>query len=261
MKLDKTTIGAIVVLVCVLAVAGVTYLGGQGGFTLKHGDRTMTFNLQSDSSTRALIARLFENEADRAITVSILRELYDVHEVDVHLVNRLREEDPDSEISKRLRGMLGSFQGPFAQDVHGFRDIYDLATVEEIINMPVDDPVADRLRRYARDQRGIFNPPAVPVRISVSSNVGTEKAAVCFNAEYRNLYIQLWNPKNQEVQVVLFAGNSFQCDGSRVQDNTIQIHREKWIELFNDTPFVEPENAYLFIVPHGYRPLTEIGIL
>lgn len=261
MKLDKTTIGAVVVLVCVLAVAGTAYLGGQGSLTLKHGDRTLTFDLQSDSNTRALIERLFEDDADRAITLSILRELYDVHEIDSDLVNRIREEHPDSAFSKRMREMLASFQGPFARDAHGFRNIRDLATVEEIIKLPQDDPVADRLRRYARDQRGIFNPPAVPVRISVSENVSTEKAAVCFNAEYRNLYIQLWNPKNQEVQVILFAGNSFQCDGRRVQDNIIQISKEKWRELFNDTPFVRPEAAFLFIVPHGFMPITEVGIL
>ncbi len=157
--------------------------------------------------------------------------------------------------------MLGNFQGPFAREAHSFRDITDLATVEELIELPTDDPVADRLRRYARDQKGIFNPPAVPVRISVSANISGEKAAVCFNAEYRNLYIQLWNPKNQAVQVILFAGNSFQCDGTAVKDNTVQINREKWKELFNNTPVVEPENGYLFIVPHGYMPITEVGIL
>jgi hypothetical protein len=261
MKIDKTTIAAVVVLTCVLAIAGITYKGGQGSLTLKHGDRTLTFDLQSDGNTRALIARLFDNEADRTTTLSILRELYDVHVVDIHMINRIREEDPNSEFAKRLRAMLGSFQGPFAREAHSFRDITDLATVEELIALPTDDPVADRLRRYARDQKGIFNPPAVPVRVSVSPTLSPEKAAVCFNAEYRNLYIQLWNPKNQSVQVILFAGNSFQCDGTAVKENVVQISMQKWRDLFNGTPFVKPEEGFLFIVPHGFMPMTEVGML
>jgi len=259
MKLDKTTIGAVIVLVCVLAVAGTTYIGGQGSLTLQHGDRTLTFDLQGDGNTRALIERLFEDKEDRATTLSILRELYDVHEIDHHMINRIREEDPNSDFSQRLREMLGSLQGPFAREAHNFRDITDLATVDELVDLPTDDPVAGRLRRYARDQKGIFNPPAIPVKFSVSANVGGDKAAVCFNAEYRNLYVQLWNPKNGDTQVILFAGNSFQCDGTAVQNNVVQIHKDKWNEPFDGKTFVEPEEAYLFMVPHGFMPMTEVA--
>ena len=84
---------------------------------------------------------------------------------------------------------------------------------------------------------------------------------MCFNAEYRNLYIQLLNPKNLAVQLILFAGNSFQCDGMAVKENVVQISRDKWRELFNGTPFVKPEDGYLFIVPHGFMPMVEVGML
>jgi hypothetical protein len=99
MKLDRNTLIATVVLVCVLAVSGIAFLGGQGSFTLQHGDRTMTFDLQSDGSTRTLIERLFEDEEDRRTTLSILREVKGLHAIDSHLANRLRDEDPHSDFS------------------------------------------------------------------------------------------------------------------------------------------------------------------
>lgn len=184
MKFDRNTLIAVVVLVCVLAVAGTAYIGGQGSLTLQHGDRALTFDLQSEGSTRALIERLFEDETDRLTTLSILRDLKGIHAIDAHLANRIRDEDPTSDFAIRLREVLGSFQGPFDRNSHSFRDIRDLATVEEVIDLPADDPVAGRLRRYARDQRGIFNPPAIPVLISVSSNVQEDRAAVCYNADF-----------------------------------------------------------------------------
>ncbi len=111
MKFDKTTLCAVIVLVCVLAVAGTAYLGGQGSLTLKHGDHTLTFDLQADSNTRALIERLFEDEADRVTTLSILRELYDVHVVDNHLIDRIREEDPASDFSQAAAHDARQFPG------------------------------------------------------------------------------------------------------------------------------------------------------
>lgn len=62
------------------------------------------------------------------------------------------------------------------------------------------------------------------------------------------------------VQLILFAGNSFTCDGTAVKSNLIQVHKKMWDELFNNTPFVRPEDGILLEVPRGFKPVTEVSM-
>lgn len=260
MKFDKTTICGIVVLVCVLAVAGTAYLGGKGSLKVQHGDGTLTFDLQSEDGTRALIERLFEDESDRVTTLSILRDQKDIYPIDSHLANRIRDEDPGSDFAQRLRTVMGSFEGPFSRDVHSFRNIRNLATVDEIMGLPSNDPVADRLRRYAREQRGIFNPPAIPVLIAVSEALQNDRAAVCHNAQFRDLYVQVLNPNRMDVQLILYAGASFTCDGTAIKSNLIKISKNMWNELYDGATYSKPKDGILLEVPRGFKPITEVGM-
>jgi hypothetical protein len=238
---------ALLAFVAVVAIVAFTvYGGGKGKITLKTGDDSVTIDLESDGGTQSLMERLFE--ADARDPKQGLRD---------DLVNRIRGEGADSGFSLAIREMLASYQGPFDKEAHSFRDIRMVPTADDIVALPRNLAVAERLRAYARNEKGIFTPTAVPMLVTPDAGLAEDEAAVCNGADYRNTYIQLLNPNNPSVQVSMPARRTFACDGERLKTNLVRIHPGKWAELFATAAAAGTQGAAdLLASPPGYQPAT-----
>ena len=227
--------------VIVLLIVGAFYYvyitkGGAAQLEIDLGNgKAVKIDLKESNkaSIDIVLQTLFKDQKSTRMAKTLLKEYYDLYELDSKLVNVIRDEDPNTDFSKKLRKLLSNSEGPFDRNSHNYYDINSFVIIDALKANGKDHHVSKELRLMARDNEPpIFSYETIPVNVSFTEDSKILKgfAAVCNVSKYIGRNIVLRNPSNGAM-IQVFARNTFTCGSS---GHRIQLTTHDASNLFDD---------------------------
>ena len=254
------------VIISIVAIFGVllTIVGLYYVFVEKEGSAQLEIVLGEGNSVRIdlqesnkapineVLKTLFSNDESARMTRALLKEFHSLHELDSRLVDAIRNENPDTEFSQKIRKLLDGLEGPFSRNKHQYYNVSSTDVLDGLKNNGKEHRVTKKLRLMARDNEPpIFINESIPVKVSfpAQANISEGFAAVCNGKNYIGRNIVLRNSGNGAM-IQVFARNTFTCNHN---ENRIQLMHKDADNLFGDRVRNTFENAEMTIAQPGMK--------
>lgn len=253
---ENSALKPMIIIIAVVLVVGifafaVVKSNQPGILKLKIGENELEMTMNDGSVTaREMLELLFRNDDAKRESIVILREFGNLYQPDdPMLVDVLAQKDEDSEISKKLLGLLNRLDGPFQRSRHSFYDINDVTLIDAIEQLPFDHPVALKLRILLQKRKGPFVEQFQEVQISVpeGNRIQEGRGAACTGGKFYGRELKIHN-QQRSAQVSVYVSGRFPCEPDSELHSLIQLNSEEMSKLLGHTAFLRMEVAYAEIL-------------
>ena len=215
---SKLLLAGITSITILLIISGLYFVylnkGGSVQLEIDLGDgKSVKIDLQENNkaSIEVILETLFEDYKSKKLTKILLKEYYNLHELDAKLVDAIRDVDPTSRFSKRLRKLLSNMEGPFNREHHTYYNVNSANVLIGLQKNGKNHEVSTKLRMLARSSKPpIFPIEAISVQVSISKRSGYGIASACNGSDYIGRNVILTNSGYGGI-IQVFVKNSFPC--------------------------------------------------
>jgi hypothetical protein len=215
---SKLLLVGITSITILLIISGLYFVylnkGGNVQLEIELGDgKSVKIDLQENNKAtiQVILETLFEDNKSKRLTNTLLKEYYNLYELDSKLVNAIRDVDPTTEFSKKLRKLLSNMEGPFNREHHMYYNVNSVNVLLGLQKNGENHEVSTKLRMMARDSKPpIFLYETISVHVSLSKRVGNGFASACNGSNYIGRNVILANSDTGGI-IQVFVKNTFPC--------------------------------------------------